>query len=351
MTDMALLSMADLALLPSQTQYITYAIDNLGESALIDHSPQAKARPMSTKFFSAPGQFYRGNLHTHSTNSDGVLAPQEVCRRYQAEGYDFIALTDHFVGLYNYPISDTTDYRNDSFTTLLGVELHTGAMENGHIWHIVAVGLPEDFTPPNAPDFGGTHHGESGPEIAARARAAGAFVAIAHPHWSQMSHEDASSLTAAHAVEIYNHGCIVDNDRGESFLTLEHLLNDGKHLNLIATDDAHFSTPDHFGGWVMVKATENAPEALLTALKAGEFYASTGPEIHDIRVTDTHIEVDCSAAVTVIVMGNRPQGSTRHGTSMTSASLPLDRLEDSPWMRVIVIDRAGKRAWSNPIWR
>ncbi|MDQ7071974.1 MAG: CehA/McbA family metallohydrolase [Rhodobacterales bacterium] len=307
--------------------------------------------PDFTNFFSAPGQFYRGNLHTHSTNSDGVLSPEEVCRRYQAEGYDFIALTDHFVGLYDYPISDTTAFRNDNFTTLLGAELHTGAMENGHIWHLLAVGLPADFTPPNAPDFGGNHHDESGPEIAARAREAGAFVAIAHPHWSQMSHQDAQSITAAHAVEIYNHGCVVDNDRGTSFHTLERLLNDGTRLNLIATDDAHFSTPDHFGGWVMVKARENTPEALLTALKAGEFYASLGPEIHDIRLSDNSIEVDCSAAITVIIQGNRPQCAVHHGTSMTRATLPLDRLGDSPWLRVTVVDSAGKRAWSNPIWR
>ncbi|MES2814667.1 MAG: phosphotransferase, partial [Pseudomonadota bacterium] len=38
--------------------------------------------------FTAPGRFWRGNLHTHCTNSDGVLSAEEVCRRYKAEGYD-----------------------------------------------------------------------------------------------------------------------------------------------------------------------------------------------------------------------------------------------------------------------
>jgi len=83
---------------------------------------------MPTKFFTTAGKFHRGNLHTHSTNSDGVLPPEEVCRRYQAEGYDFIALTDHFVGLFDYPITDTTAFHNDRFTTILGAELHTGTM-------------------------------------------------------------------------------------------------------------------------------------------------------------------------------------------------------------------------------
>ena len=128
---------------------------------------------------------------------------------------------------------------------------------------------------------------ESGADIARRVRDAGAFVAIAYPHWSGMIEADAHSITAAHKIEIYNHGCIVDNDRGEGFVTLEHLLNSGRKLNLIATDDAHFNTPDFFGGWVMVKAAE----------------------------------------------------------------LSLDRLPTSPWIRVTVIDRAGKRTWLNPIWR
>jgi hypothetical protein len=309
-----------------------------------------KANTMPYSFFTEPGKFHRGNLHTHCTESDGVLDAQEVCRRYQAEGYDFIALTDHFVGLFDYPITDTSPWRNGKFTTIQGAELHTGAMENGYLWHLLAIGLPSDFTPPDAPHFSPVEGSEPAADLAQRARDAGAFVAIAHPHWSGMSETDARTITAAHAVEIYNHGCIVDNDRGEGFVTLEHLLNGGRRLNLIAADDAHFNTPDHFGGWVMVKARENSPDALLAALKAGAFYSSTGPEINDIRLTDEGIEVDCSPAATIIVQGSGTSMTTLHGDTMTSRALSLDRLASSPWLRVTVIDRAGKRAWSNPIW-
>ena len=127
---------------------------------------------MSTAMFSAPGRFWRGNLHTHSNLSDGALDPAEVCRRYKAEGYDFIALTDHFVGAYGYPITDTTGFRDNQFTTILGAELHSGAMENGELWHILAVGLPQDFAASNSPHFRPVPDQETGPEIAARARAA-----------------------------------------------------------------------------------------------------------------------------------------------------------------------------------
>ena len=305
---------------------------------------------MPTSFFTAPGPFYRGNLHSHSNRSDGVLTPEEVCRRYRAEGYDFIALTDHFIGMYDYPVTDTTGFRADGFTTILGAEVHSGAMQNGELWHIVAVGLPADFAPGNAPHFLPVEGQETGPEIARRCAEAGAYVAVAHPQWSGLTLEDARSIDAAHAVEVYNHGCAIGCDRPDGFHTLDLLLSEGRALNLIATDDAHFSEPDHFGGWVMVKAEANEPDALVAALKDGAFYSSQGPEIRDIRLTGTAVEVDCSAAAAVIVQGQGSAATAIHGSSMTSASVPLDRFARSPWIRVTVADRAGKRAWSNPIW-
>ncbi|APZ55011.1 PHP domain-containing protein [Salipiger abyssi] len=306
---------------------------------------------MALSAFTAPGRFWRGNLHTHSDRSDGVLPPQEVCRRYQAEGYDFIALTDHFIGAYGYPITDTTPFRSNNFTTIPGAELHSGAMANGELWHILAVGLPEDFTAPDAPGFHPVAGQESGPEIAARARAAGAFVAIAHPQWSGLTLADARSIDAAHAVEIYNHGCATGCDRADGAHTADLLLSEGRRLSLIATDDAHFSEPDHFGGWVMVKAEANDPELLLDALKRGDFYSSQGPELRGVTLERDAVRVECSAVSTVIVQGHGSAATAQHGASMTGAELPLERLRNSPWLRVTVIDRAGKRAWSNPIWR
>ncbi|MBL9056980.1 MAG: CehA/McbA family metallohydrolase [Rhodobacteraceae bacterium] len=301
--------------------------------------------------FTAPGRFWRGNLHTHSTNSDGILPPEEVCRRYRAEGYDFLALTDHFVGIWNYPISDTTGYRTEGFTTILGAELHSGAMANGELWHILAVGLPPDFAPSNSPHFVPVAGQETAGEIAARAVAAGAFVAIAHPQWSGLTMEDARSVTAAHAVEVYNHGCAMGCDRPDGFAVLDQLLTEGRRLTLVATDDAHFSEPDFFGGWVMVKAQANEPAALLAALKAGHFYSTQGPELRDVRIEGGRVVVESSAVVSVVAIGWGTGAKGVHGASMTRTEVPLERLNNSPWVRVAVIDAAGKRAWSNPIWR
>ena len=126
--------------------------------------------------FSLPGRFWRGNLHTHSTLSDGVLSPEAVVDAYKTAGYDFMMLSDHFIGHFNWPIADTRKFRSNSFTTIIGSEVHAPATSAGELWHIVAAGLPLDFEPA-APD-------ETGPALAQRAAAAGAFVGIAHPAWS-----------------------------------------------------------------------------------------------------------------------------------------------------------------------
>ncbi len=304
--------------------------------------------PTQLSAFLAPGSFFRGNLHTHSTRSDGVLSPEEVCRRYRAEGYDFLALTDHFIGAYKYPIVDTVPFRTNDFTTILGAEVHSGKMENGELWHILAVGLPADFEPSNSPGFIPVDNQETGPELAARAVAAGAFVAIAHPQWSGLTVADARSITSAHAVEAYNHGCATGCDRPDGFAVLDQLLAEGKRLNLIATDDAHFSEPDHFGGWVMVKSEANEPVALLAALKRGDYYSSQGPELRSVTITEKEVHVEMSACVSMVVSGSGTAAKAVHGHSMTKAVLPLERFKNSPFIRVTVIDAAGKRGWSNP---
>ena len=41
--------------------------------------------------------WYKGNLHTHTTRSDGRKSPEEVMALYRDHGYDFLALTDHWI--------------------------------------------------------------------------------------------------------------------------------------------------------------------------------------------------------------------------------------------------------------
>jgi hypothetical protein len=299
--------------------------------------------------FSLKGRFWRGNLHTHSNLSDGALPLDRVVEAYKDAGYDFLQMSEHFMGRYHWPVADTRKFRSNNFTTLIGAELHAMGTAVGELWHILATGLPLDFEAP-APE-------ETGPRLAARAAAAGAFVGIAHPAWSQLSIDDGQAVEAAHAVEVYNHGCFVEVDRGDGWYLLDQLLRQGRKLTAFATDDAHFKSDDAFGGWVHVKADVLEPEALLASLKAGHYYSSQGPRIHELAIDGNELWVACSPVNAIAVVGHNSRSVGRYGRAITEARIDLAYLgkswaevRQSPWIRIALIDGAGKRAWTNPIW-
>jgi hypothetical protein len=291
--------------------------------------------------FSRPGRFWKGNIHTHSTVSDGQRSPQAVCDTYREAGYDFLALTDHFMAKYGFPIVDTRPFRTPGFTTILGAELHAPATALGELWHILAVGLPTDFAP--------LMEREDGPALAARALAAGAFVAIPHPAWYGLTAEDAAAIPGAHAVEIYNHTSQLRTERGDSVQYADALLAGGRRIGLIAVDDAHFACMDAFGGWLMVKAEVNDPDALLAALKAGAYYATQGPTIHDIAWGEDSVEITCSPAASVMLLGRGSRAVQHVEPGTTRARLPFGAHRAGGFARVVVADAQGRRAWGNPV--
>ncbi len=293
--------------------------------------------------FTHPGEFYRGNLHTHSTNSDGRHPPEQVIAFYRNAGYDFLALSDHFMEQYGWKISDTRGLRDEGFTTLIAAELHAPATGLGELWHIKAVGLPLDFAP--------SVNGETGPDLAARAADAGAFIGIVHPSWYGLTPDDARQIRCAHAVEIYNHGSAVEVDRGSDWPFCDLLLNEGWRLSGYASDDAHHLTHDCLGGWIQVKAESLDPELLLQSLKLGHYYSSQGPEIRNIAVDEdeSEVRIKCSPAMNILISGRGAKSESLRGAELTEAAFPLRRFAGS-WFRVTVIDHRDHKAWSNPIW-
>lgn len=304
--------------------------------------------------FALPGRFYRGNLHTHSDLSDAALPLAEVVAVYRDAGYDFLSVTDHFLPGARFgkavdfiDVTDATPFDTDAFVTIPGAEIHGPALRNGEPWHFVAVGLPLDFPRRGAE--------ETGAEIAARANAAGAFVAIAHPAWYALTLDDIRPvLPHCHAVEAYTHAC-QGIDRADSWATIDQLINEGVRIDAIATDDAHFKHPlgrtrDARGGWVMVRSESLDPSSLVAALKAGAFYSSTGPELHDVRIDGDELVVACSPVEAVIVTSTGARSQRVIAPGSTAARFPVGRWRDTGVLRVTVQDEAGGRAWTNPIW-
>ncbi|TCC17285.1 phosphotransferase [Kribbella sindirgiensis] len=260
---------------------------------------------------------------------------------YREAGYDFVAITDHFRAEYGFPMTDTRDLRTDGFTTLIGAELHAPRTEAGQSWHIVAVGLPLDFAAPTA--------SETGTELARRARAAGAWIGMAHPSASLLTAADAESLDAAHSIEVYN--ALADREnRGDSWHLTDVLLNRGHRFTTYAADDAHLQPqdPPPCQAWIHVRAESLAPDALLTALKAGHFYSSTGPELYDVRIEADEITVKCSPATKILLTGGHPGAEVRQGTDLTECTFPLHLFRNTH-CRITTEDATGRRAWTNPI--
>lgn len=313
--------------------------------------------------FQKEGTFFKGNLHTHSTNSDGTKEPHQVIEEYRSRGYDFIALTDHFLPARRFGkdsdhfvrVTDTVPYRTTDFTTLLGAELHGPALITGDPWHFVAVGLPIDFAEA-LPDEGGL-------DIARRAFELGAFVGLAHPAWYALTLEEALPLIPyCHAIEVYNEGCTLVA-REDSWHFADALYGRGIKLHAVAADDAHFKDPrgvnrDAFGGWVNVKAASLDPDAILAALKAGNFYSSTGPTIEDITIDGDLLRVRTSPIENCLISGPGARFARRIGKALTECEFPLVQADGTPapwasmnYFRLTVVDADGRKAWSNPIWR
>ncbi len=107
--------------------------------------------------------------------------------------------------------------------------------------------------------------------------------------------------------------------------------------------------PDAFGGWVEVRSDALEPEAILTALKAGRYHSSQGPEIHAVDVLERSVVVRCSLARGVFWGGRGYARSRALGENITECELPLAPFVGSHF-RVTVVNAAGRRAWTNPVW-
>jgi len=303
---------------------------------------------MATTLFTSAAGVFRGNLHGHSTHSDGQNSPADVVRLHREAGYDFTCLSEHpwTDPRFSAPtIIDATAFDSADFITIISAELHCPgkAHDKDGLWHIVANGLPADFPVADS--------SETGPELVARAVAAGAYVTIAHPEWYSLTDDEARSLAAAgaHGVEIYNHSSAIEAGRGGGIATLDLLLNEGDRVHLTATDDSHHVPGDAFGGWVMVAADSLTAGDIIASLKAGNYYASSGPDFIDISIDGANLDVGTSPVDRIILAGDRHRARFVAGDDLREARFDLADF-NSAFFRVVAIDAQGRSAWSNPYW-
>lgn len=277
---------------------------------------------------------YKVGLHIHTTLSDGVVSPEESCRRYKAAGFDAIAITDHW----KYHGQDEIE----GLKVISGCEYNLGASDTAvNVMHIVGVGM------------------ESAPELTRNDKRQkiidciiekGGIAILAHPAWSLNTPEEAMELNGFSAVEIYNTVSNVNqSSRPYSGYFIDLLANKDVIYPLIATDDVHYyNGEDDTKSFICVRAESDSQEDILKAIKNEDFYASQGPQLF-VRREGDKIIADCSECIMIDFLSNSAWGPDRitRGEHLTHAEYQIKGHDK--WVRVEVHDKDGNYAWSNII--
>ncbi len=297
----------------------------------------------ATNPFAAPGVWLKGGVHIHTTRSDGKLEPDAVVEVYRQHGYDFLVFGDHW--------KITVPQAPEGMTIIPGAEFDARLDDDPAEFHFIAVA-------PQTVQVKAKDPYEMAGELLPRC----AYLVAAHPYWSSMSTEQVLRLArlGVPAMEVYNHGCQVDNGLGYSMYAWDQVLSRGLRMNALAVDDAHFRSNDYCGGWVMLKAADRRPESIIAALQAGAFYSTTGAILLDVQFPQPDaLQVRCSAAAEIMFRCNAYFGNVccaSDGQLLTDATWKLpdqSKRQDrhrTRLVRIEVTDPAGKKAWSNPFY-
>lgn len=324
------------------------------------------------------GTFYKANLHSHSTFSDGELTPAEMKALYQAHGYSIIAYTDHDLMFHHRQLND------DGFLALSGFELYANEELpdpnapycDKRVCHLCFVALTPEVEhqvcfhrtkyiehnipiwdkaayDPAQPDFERSYTPACINEMIRLGREAGFFVTYNHPTWSLECGDEYLKYEGMHAMEIVNGGASAAGYDDYNPRVYDDMLRHGRRIFCIATDDNHnHFPPDHphydsFLGFTMIKAQRLDHRLIGEALLAGNFYASQGPEITALWLEDGVVHLVTPSACRVVYSTARRMvhQQVQREDGRMHAAFPVAR-EDG-YFRLTVTDSHGLHACTN----
>lgn len=308
---------------------------------------------MYCSFFPAEGTWLKGNIHSHTTQTDGLCPPDQQIRDYCAKGYDFFSITDHNIVVNSKAFAGNTD-----ILLIPGWERDVRHDDKKiKCIHVVGLFSSEEGLFSTDPDFQPRKERQYGileitdQALISEMAAEGQFTVIAHPQWSRMTPQEVLELKDFDAIEVFNTGCDRLMHAGRADLYWDLLLQQGRRVLGIACDDTHGKTPksDRFGGWIVVKATERTIESVLKAVREGNYYSSQGPVIEDWGMEDDTITFKCSPCKQIHVTSYPTRGTAffaKDGEELTELSYKLKGGEQ--YIRIECIDADGNTAWTNP---
>ena len=78
-------------------------------------------------------RYFKANLHTHTTVSDGKLSPEEIKQQYKDRGYQILCLTDHNIIQLQSVRKSTRGTDADDLVHIVEIEQFVGINTDG--WH------------------------------------------------------------------------------------------------------------------------------------------------------------------------------------------------------------------------
>ena len=267
----------------------------------------------------------KGQLHTHTTNSDGEVSPDAALQYWKERGYDFVAITDH-----------------DTYTdaAAAGLIIIPGQECSPDIGHFNIFGIASTFE--ECPDVKSTADVLA---IATRVHKLGGLIQLNHGlrdrQWSATNVVNlVTSEVQIDGIEVIN----IDNEIDASVLW-DTLLSRGVYLWGSAGNDMH-TYPRSFKDdiWVCVATNENTPEGILAAIRDRNFYISQGPTITISIIAGAVVVKSANASTFEFI--HQGQQVIQKTTGVTAAYTPNT---NDKFVRVIVTDADGKKAWSQAL--
>ena len=318
------------------------------------------------------GNFYKANLHMHTNISDGRMSIEEVKKTYQEQGYSIVAFTDHELMMPHNELSD------DKFLAITSTEISINQRRDCDFrytkcYHLNIYSKDKNRTEFNTfsekimwlkhsyqyltdkqreVKYDREYSIECINDMIKKANEEDCFVSLNHPVWSLQDYSDYIDLKGLWGVEWFNTGCVLDGYI-DSIQPIDDLLRKGENVFPLATDDAH-ELRHCFGGFVVVKALNLEYETIFNALKNGDFYSSTKPEIYELFIENGIVNIKTSTVRKVHISTEcRFTRSIINLEGMNEAKLDIndylnreDNINKHQYIRIYIEDNEGNKAYT-----
>ena len=303
-------------------------------------------------------KWYKGNIHTHTNESDGDSDPKTVVNFFVEANYDFLVLSDH-----NH--ITVLDYGNNHPDILMIPGEEVTVREPFNI-HMGAIGINSYVEPVYGNDSIDTIKANTN-----AIHAAGGIAVLNHPNYRwAVNHEMINKVKELKFFEVFNGDKATNNLGGEDVKSMEEmwdfLLSNGKLIYGVATDDSHhyknfsslLSNPGR--GWVMVKSETRNQDDILDNFTTGNFYSSTGVFISDILINKKEISLDIDTNSIQISSVPILFSDYKFKTQFIGQyGIVLDETWDlnpkykikghEKYIRAVITNSTGHKAWTQPI--